>query len=95
MKSKYSIFILFFCIYSMSVQSASKGGNMITGVVLEKETNTPIEYVNISVYQAKTDKFVTGTVSDSNGKFAIQSLPDGIYYCVFSYIAVRRNFTTA
>ncbi|SKB74384.1 Outer membrane receptor proteins, mostly Fe transport [Macellibacteroides fermentans] len=91
MKSKYSIFILFFCIYSMSVQSASKGGNMITGVVLEKETHTPIEYVGICVYLAKTDKFVTGTVSNANGKFTIQSLPDDMYYCVLSYIGYEKQ----
>ncbi|MDD2245197.1 MAG: carboxypeptidase-like regulatory domain-containing protein, partial [Dysgonamonadaceae bacterium] len=83
---KTSIAIFFFCVFTITLLSASNNGNLIIGVVLEKETNTPIEYVDISVYQAKTDKFVTGTVSDSNGKFAIQSLPDGIYYCVFSYI---------
>ncbi|MDE5609139.1 MAG: TonB-dependent receptor [Bacteroidales bacterium] len=43
----------------------------------EKGTGTPMEFVNVLVYDTATQKLVKGSVSDANGRFSVDDLPFG------------------
>ncbi|HEU5292742.1 MAG TPA: hypothetical protein VFU05_18965, partial [Cyclobacteriaceae bacterium] len=43
---------------------AQKGSGKISGVVMDGETNQPVEFANIALIDTKTDKTVDGTICD-------------------------------
>jgi TonB-dependent starch-binding outer membrane protein SusC len=53
----------------------------IRGVVVDAETNQPIENVNILVQGTKS-----GTTSNMDGEFTIEDIPAGQYTIIFSHI---------
>ncbi len=62
------------------------GGGNIMGVVIDKESSTPVEYANVVIYRATDSTMVTGVVCDSKGFFKLENLPYGKYYVVVSFI---------
>ncbi|MBD3723797.1 MAG: TonB-dependent receptor [Flavobacteriaceae bacterium] len=59
----------------------------ITGTILEKSTNLPLEYATIVFEDAKT-KQLTGGVTDFDGKFNFE-VPSGIYNIRFEFISFK------
>ena len=74
-------FILFFTVFTVS-------GQNIVGKVLDRETNLPLEDVNI--YLEDTD---TGTVSNTDGEFILkfQKQPKETDFVSFSIVGYRTN----
>ncbi|MDE7101248.1 MAG: carboxypeptidase-like regulatory domain-containing protein, partial [Bacteroidales bacterium] len=60
----------FLCCGSVFGQKGSYSGK-----VTERGTGTPMEFVNVLVYDTLTQKLVRGSVSDANGRFSIDDLP--------------------
>ncbi|MCF0207717.1 MAG: TonB-dependent receptor, partial [Bacteroidales bacterium] len=75
---KRSFFVLFFsvlaCLSIAQRQDAADG--VVYGTIFEKETNEPIEFANIVVYDSE-GKVIAGSISDKNGKFNIQGVKYG------------------
>lgn len=80
----------------LSVLSASAEG-IVKGKVLDKNTNNPLEFVNIQVFFASdTTLLAGGTITDINGFFQVSKLSDGPYIVKVSYVGykeVNRHFT--
>jgi hypothetical protein len=57
----------------------------LKGRVREAKSNESLAFVNV-VLQTPDSAFVTGAVSDDNGKFTIPAIPPGDYRLVLSYI---------
>ncbi|ULC58327.1 TonB-dependent receptor [Flaviramulus sp. BrNp1-15] len=60
----------------------------ITGKVLDKETNEPLEYATIAFFSKEENKIVTGGITDANGAFNLTIKP-GIYDITIEYIAFK------
>ncbi|MEP3836526.1 MAG: outer membrane beta-barrel family protein [Algibacter sp.] len=60
----------------------------ITGVVLDKETNLPLEYATIAFYSKTQNKIITGGITDAKGNFKI-SVPSGVYDISIEYISFK------
>ncbi|MDD3227699.1 MAG: TonB-dependent receptor [Oscillospiraceae bacterium] len=87
MKTIISFILIIGCLYAMPICAADVSGYTVTGTVLDKMTGQPIEYANITIRQAKTDKFITGVVSGQTGCFKIELVTAaGDYYLTYSYI---------
>lgn len=43
----------------------------VTGVVMDKDINQPLEYATIAFFSKSENRIVTGGISDPNGKFNI------------------------
>jgi outer membrane receptor protein involved in Fe transport len=65
------------------------GGGVITGIVIDSSTNAPIEYANIVVLSIKDTSVITGTITDSRGKFTIQKIPFGKYLLDIRFIGFK------
>lgn len=63
--------------------------SVIMGVVLDENTNHPIEYANIVIYRIKDSTQVTGTVSNNRGFFYIAGLKPGKYYVTVDFIGYK------
>ncbi|MBV7267976.1 outer membrane beta-barrel family protein [Winogradskyella luteola] len=67
--------------------SEIKNGS-ITGRVLDAELNEPLPYVNIIVKDAK-GKLITGGITDNNGMFNINKIPEGSIDVEITFIGYK------
>jgi outer membrane cobalamin receptor len=58
----------------------------ITGRVLDEQTRRPMEYVNVILYRASDSTLVTGTVTDPDGTYELQKVPEGEYFMGFRFL---------
>ncbi len=79
----------------------SRAQTAVRGTVVDKSLSTPLEFVTVQVVKQETSAFVSGTMTDENGKFRIDGLKAGKYVLVLTYVGyttrrqpfelVRRN----
>src|SRR5690606_29491394 len=72
----------------------------VTGTVVEKTSNTPLEYASITIEDPTNPNNITGDMSDESGKFEIPVTP-GTYQIRIEYLGYKtfiidsRDITTA
>lgn len=87
------IFVILICIphcaslQAQDLDNLSKEKYNFTGKVID-ETNAPLEFATISIFQASDSSLVTGNVTDAQGNFKIPAKA-GNYYVVISFISYR------
>lgn len=64
----------------------------ITGKILDKQANLPLEYATISLYTADSI-LVTGTISSSDGSFTIEA-GTGRYFAEIQFISYEKKTVT-
>jgi outer membrane receptor protein involved in Fe transport len=76
MKNKQLIFILLFilCFANVFAQNIT-----LSGKINDAKTKQSLPYINVQVKTFADDKFVTGTVTNSEGLFSIDNLNPGTY----------------
>ena len=84
------IVVLFLFGLSISGFSQQPGGKKfkkikIEGVVIDKETQDPLEYTTISLLNDSSPDLIQGGITDKNGKFIIEVFP-GKYNITLEYI---------
>ena len=60
----------------------------ISGTVIDKELNEPIPYVTVAV-KTMSGEIITGGVTDENGKFLIEDIPEGKNMVSVQYIGYK------
>ena len=102
MKKLLIVLILFLTtagtIFSQVPPRANTGGmnavpknGKISGKVIDTETQTPMEYANVSIFRKEDSKLVTGSISNATGLFTIADLPYGNYYVEASFIGFEKT----
>lgn len=71
---------------SVSTGVAFKGNATISGIVQDSISSNPVEFANVALMDAITNKPVNGTMCDEKGKFEITKVAEGSYYIVVSFI---------
>jgi outer membrane receptor protein involved in Fe transport len=61
----------------------------ITGKVIDKETNEPLEYATVAFFNKQENKIVTGGITDPNGNFSIP-VPTGTYDISIEFISFKK-----
>ncbi|MEI2707506.1 MAG: carboxypeptidase-like regulatory domain-containing protein [Chitinophagaceae bacterium] len=74
--------LLLFCLYNLQAQNTVV---TISGIVKSKVDKNILPYVNIVLKTEKDSAFVTGTVSNEEGRFTISNIKSGSYILQFSY----------
>ncbi len=69
----------------------SKGKGVLTGTVVDAETQVPLEYASVLVYRLTDSTKVTGAVTDQDGQFVIPGLHPGRYYVTVDFIGYRQE----
>jgi outer membrane receptor protein involved in Fe transport len=79
---KYS-FLLLVLILAASTSVAQNGrqqsSGVISGIVFERTTRTPLEAASITLYKQTDSSLVTGGQTDASGKFTLTNVPFGRY----------------
>ena len=63
----------------------------VSGVILESETNQPLEYATVAFYNPDDNSVVTGGITDAKGKFNIP-IKKGTYNISFEFISFKKQF---
>lgn len=90
--SKRSFIFLFSIAFVFLLSSATienPDNSILTGIVLDQSNNSPMEYATVSVFSKKDSSLVQGTITSVEGKFEIEKLPAGEYYCVVQFIGYK------
>ncbi|QCE42709.1 outer membrane beta-barrel family protein [Psychroserpens sp. NJDZ02] len=85
--------IITFCLLVLAcnasfAQNASSKTVTITGKILEKDTNAPLEYATVVFKNAKSPTDVSGGITDRNGNYSIE-VKTGTYTVSFEYIGFK------
>jgi len=95
MKSKYIFTILIIITLLCNYSYAQTTTSTIKGIVIDKTSNKPMESASIQVFSSVDSSLVTGILSDANGVFSLDNIPDGTYTVRVSYIgygtAIAKN----
>jgi ferric enterobactin receptor len=60
--------------------------NEVSGVVIDSVSGTPLEYATVTLFAKGNKKPLTGTITEKNGSFVLNELPDGTYIIVFEFL---------
>ena len=94
MKYFLSALLFFLVLTSNIVFSQNSGGKpeakkvFISGRIVEKNTNQPLEYSTITLFNTKANKITGGGISDAKGEFKIEANP-GTYDIKFEFISFK------
>lgn len=78
------VFTLFFILTSNLISAQDEVS--VTGVVMDKDVNQPLEYATIAFFSKSENRIVTGGITDLEGKFNIK-VPKGTYDISIEYIS--------
>ncbi|MDD5570605.1 MAG: outer membrane beta-barrel family protein [Bacteroidales bacterium] len=98
MKTKLSLIVSFFVLINLcfaqvpAINNNEKGNGTISGEVFDKQTNKPVEYANVVLYNQLDSQMVTGTITSTDGKFLLKNIPEGKYYMVANFIGYKKKF---
>ena len=86
-----SIFLTTFFTYAQKPQG--RGGQQanpitISGIVLDQETNEPLEYATLVLQSVRNPDHITGGITDETGKFSVETRP-GKYNVRIEYITFK------
>ena len=96
------LIIVFFGLYNSLISQRPDGpgrdfSNMtaegiITGTILEKGTNQPMEYANLVLYSFMDSSIVAGSVTNINGHFKLTGVPFGKFYAIANFIGYNKTY---
>jgi len=82
-RSYFLIFILQFLFCSISYAQTSAN---VSGIVKDKKSKTFLPFVNVILKKSKDSSFVSGTVTNEEGRFYLSKVNSGSYFLEFTYI---------
>ncbi len=76
-------------LFSTMLFAQGRSSGTVSGVVKADSTNRPLEFVNVILLNQADSAIVTGTVTDSKGKFEISNIPVGEYFLTYSLLGFK------
>lgn len=83
--------VLYFLILQLSFFTMSNAQTSVTvsGLIKDKNTKTVLPFVNVVLKTEKDSSFVSGTVTNEEGRFSLSKIKSGNYYLEVSYIGYK------
>lgn len=78
--------ILILSLLAIMLTSFAQNEGKITGFIKDKQTQQPIEYASVALCESASHKVLTGTVTDSLGRFSIPYGKNGSYELNCKYL---------
>ena len=75
------------CLYTQKKPDIGHSGQYyVSGKLIDRDTEQPIEYAAVAIYHLPDSTLVTGCVTNRQGDFTINNLGNGIYFLRINYI---------
>lgn len=81
-----SLFVLAFLLLSFSASFAQTKVVSVSGTIKDKTAKTVLPFVNVVLKTEKDTVFVTGTVSNEEGRFTLSNVKPDNYFLEISYV---------
>ncbi len=81
-------FFTLFCISITQAQRPEQKEVIVSGKIIDKDSQEPLEYATVAFFSKRQNKVVTGGITDINGDFSIP-VPSGMYDVTVEYIAFK------
>ncbi|QZT38548.1 TonB-dependent receptor [Halosquirtibacter xylanolyticus] len=65
----------------------------VVGRVIDKKTESPVEYATVALYQMPGKKLVTGVVTNQKGVFMLKGVKNGSYQLEIKYIGYDKHLS--
>ena len=89
---KFLIILIFLnCLYSQFQRRETFFQGIIKGVVLDKETNAPLEYASVSIFNERDSSFAGGVLTDNKGEFIINLNRPGLYFLRITFLGYEKK----
>ncbi len=89
---KIQLFIALLFIFNNSISHSQERPQVkkitVSGKIIERDTNQPLEYTTISLISTKTNKVTAGGISDAKGDFSFEASP-GTYDVKVEFISFK------
>ena len=82
MKKTILVISLLFSVFIFSQENSLT----ISGKIIDSDSNTPLEYATISVFDSKNQNLINGVISDNSGYFTVE-ISKGIYNLKIEFIS--------
>ncbi|MEO6252010.1 MAG: TonB-dependent receptor [Ferruginibacter sp.] len=79
-------FFIFIDLLLINSLFAQQGKTSISGTIVDKTSQKPIEFVTVVLLNKKDSATIKGTISNKKGKFSIEEIAPGNYLVRYSYI---------
>ena len=77
---KNCVLVLFFSfILCLSAKQLNAQSIVVKGVVVDKQSNLPIEFVSVALFKTKDSSVVAGSLTKKNGVFSIEKISADVY----------------
>lgn len=86
------IFVSFCFLFTFHISLFAQNGT-IHGVVLDKETNQPLEYASVSMFRTNDSILVDGIVTKKDGKVSLK-IKEGSYFLKTNFIGYKPVYTS-
>lgn len=82
MQRIYTLILATFSLVNLYAQNGptNTGEGIVSGKILDKTSDLPMEYVSFRLFSVKDSSLVAGIFTDVEGKFILEQLPYGSYY---------------
>ena len=87
----FTLAVLILCSNNIEAQVKQNTSNQLTGKVVDGSTKSPLDFVNITLFSVSDSLPVTGGITNSDGKFSIDQIPNGKYYARFKFIGYEEH----
>lgn len=84
--AKIFAFSAFICLSITSLSAQQQGQGSISGIIIEKISNKPLEFANVILRNTSDSSKLQGTVTGKNGEFSFDKVPFGTYKVIYSFI---------
>src|ERR1700712_476036 len=86
---RISLLVLYFLLLISVNAQKSADGNTISGSVKDSIQKTSLEYATITLSEKGSKKPLNGTVTDKDGAYMLDKIPDGTYELIFEFIGYK------
>ncbi|MGJ8734448.1 MAG: TonB-dependent receptor domain-containing protein [Cellulophaga sp.] len=69
--------------------SNSNNSVKLTGTIIDANTQNPLEFATLIIQDVNNPQYISGGISNKNGKFSINDLPKGEYNIKIEYISYK------
>jgi len=90
-----TVIILVFLFYSFpfitfsEVVDSPLPGNCLQGIVIDQSSGVPMEYASVALYRKADSSLVSGTITNTEGKFTLDKIDAGDYYLMASFVGYK------
>ena len=91
MKPRYfSIIAVVVFLFTTNLFGQTNAKGKITGIVFDRSSNKPLEFVNVALVSIPDSSIITGTTSDKNGSYLINNVAAGKYFLRISFVGYKQ-----